>query len=409
MHLAMAKTSSVRILIAALALCLLPSAALGADTLDWQKLKRDADTAYSSNNYGVAEKGYLEASKQAEKFEPSDIRIADTLHSLVALYSTRAQFAKAQPLFERELRAREKALGPEHPDTVATVGRLAQFYINQGAEPKAERLTNLLVTFAERKVKDQQMVKDEFARLNKYYDRSRDYSEAQAILHKLEETTHKTTANQDLELATTMDSLGRLYQGRNKLDVAERLFKSALALRERTLSSNHMAMASSFENLANLYVALGKQDLAQAYFKQSLAVTETTLQPGRPELFSRLDSLAKNHQTLGHTGDAEALYKRALAVIDKSSPNSYDAGKAAFALATLYAKQGKFVAAEPLFKRALKVSESANGPEHASVASVLDSYAEVLEKVNRVGEASRLRARARMIRGNSLSHAGSDF
>lgn len=376
---------------------------------DWLKLKREADTAYAANNYGVAERGYLQALKQAESFGPNDLRVAENLHALVALYSTRGQFAKAEPLFERELRVKEKALGGEHPDVVATVGRLATFYMERGATAKADRLAHLLMTFAEKKVKEQQSIKDNFTKLSKYYDKSRDFSEAQSLLRKLQETTDKITANQDLELSTTLDALAKLYQTKNKYDVAERMFKSALAMRERTLSPSHLALAYSYENLASLYAAQGKQDQAQEFYKQSLEVTEKTLQPGRPEFFSRLDQLARTHETLGHYAEAESLYTRALALIDKSSPNSYDAGRAAYALAVLYCKDGKYIQAEPLMKRALKSSEIANGPQHAANAGILDSYADVLDKLNKSGEATKLRARAKAIRGTAVVQSGSDF
>lgn len=375
----------------------------------WTQLKRDADAAYSANNYGVAERLYLQALKEAEEFGPKDIKLAQTLHSLVALYSTRGLFTKAEPLFERELRARERALGPEHPEVVATVGNLAQFYLEHSSAAKAERLTNLVLGFSDRKLKDQQMVKDQFARLAKYYDKSRDYAEAHSLLKKLEEATQRTTANQDLELAATMDALARVYQTRGKLDLAEKLFKSGLAMRERTLSPNHLALAASYENLGALATIQGKKERAQDYFKQALDVTERTLQPGRPEFFTRLESLARTQESMGKVSEAESLYKRALAVLDRSTPGSPDAGRAALALATIYFKQGQYGAAEPLFKRALKTSESANGPQHASVAPILENYADVLERLNKGSEAGRLRARARSIRGSSVVQVGNDF
>jgi tetratricopeptide (TPR) repeat protein len=407
----MAAPTRTLALISALAISAAPVVGAPAVEADWLQLKKAADNAYAANNYGVAERTYLEALKKAEGFGNADLRLADTLHQLVALYSTRAQFTKAEPMFERELRVREKALGGEHPEVVATVGKLAQFYIDHGSPAKAERLTRLLVGFADRKLKEQQSVKDEFARLKKFYDKSKDYAESAAILKKLEESTAKTTANQDLELATTMDMLGRLYQSRNEFSLAEKLFRNSLLMREKTLSPAHLALAQSYENLAALYTLQGKQDQAQALFKQSLDVTEKTLQPGRMEFFSRLDQLAKTYASTGHGAEAESLYKRGLALIDKTSPNSYDAGRASLALGTLYLKQGRFAAAEPLLKRALKVSEGANGPEHAAVAPILDSYADVLDKLGKSGEAARMRARARAIRGvqTAALNKDSDF
>ena len=41
--------------------------------------------------------------------------------------------------------------------------------------------------------------------------------------------------------------------------------------------------------------------------------------------------------------------------------------------AILYDKQGRYVAAEPLHKRALAISEKALGPDHPDVASILNN------------------------------------
>ena len=44
----------------------------------------------------------------------------------------RAAMREAEPLFQRALDARERALGKEHPDTLASVSNLAELYIRPG-------------------------------------------------------------------------------------------------------------------------------------------------------------------------------------------------------------------------------------------------------------------------------------
>lgn len=388
-----------------------PSNALSSPE-SWKALQQEGDTALSVNNYGLADRSLNQALPEAEAFGPGDMRLAQTLHSLATLYSTRGSFTKAEPLYERELRVKEKALGPEHPEVVACVGKLAQFYLNHDSPAKAERLTNLLLTFADRKVKEQDGLKTNFGKLDQVYVKSADYSEARTILQKLEETTQRANATQGLELATTLDSLGHLYKDRRRFDLAEKMYKRAFSFREHTLPPGHLALAYSYENLANLYVAQGKNAEAEPYFKQSLEVTEKTLQPGRPELYRRLDELAQAHLSMGQTAEAVSLYQRALKVMENAKGGNPDVGKASFSLGMLYIKEGHYGQAEPLLKRALQISESTNGPQHASVAPILDGYAEALEKMNKTGEAAKMRARAKVIRGTTVvqkTDLGSDF
>jgi tetratricopeptide (TPR) repeat protein len=51
-----------------------------------------------------------------------------------------AQYAQAEPLYQRALVIREKILGPEHPDTAATLHQLATLYWRQGKYELAEPL-----------------------------------------------------------------------------------------------------------------------------------------------------------------------------------------------------------------------------------------------------------------------------
>ena len=37
-------------------------------------------------------------------------------------------YAKAEPLYQRALKIREKALGPDHPDTATALNNLAELY-----------------------------------------------------------------------------------------------------------------------------------------------------------------------------------------------------------------------------------------------------------------------------------------
>ena len=60
-----------------------------------------------------------------------------SLNNLAALYNAQGQYAKAEPLYQRSLAIREKALGPEHPDVANSLNNLAELY-------RASRPTGLL-------------------------------------------------------------------------------------------------------------------------------------------------------------------------------------------------------------------------------------------------------------------------
>ena len=56
------------------------------------------------------------------------------------MFCSQGRYAEAEPLLRRALAIDEKALGPEHPDTAATLNSLAELYNKQGRYAEAEPL-----------------------------------------------------------------------------------------------------------------------------------------------------------------------------------------------------------------------------------------------------------------------------
>ncbi|CAN0277433.1 unnamed protein product, partial [Ascophyllum nodosum] len=82
----------------------------------------------------------------------------------------------------------------------------------------------------------------------------------------------------------------------------------------------------------------------------------------------------------GKYGDAEPLYQRALTISEEmfGPQHPYVVGSLKN-LADLLKAQGKYDDAEPLYKRALTIREEVSGPGHPDVASSLKNLASLLE------------------------------
>jgi tetratricopeptide (TPR) repeat protein len=66
-------------------------------------------------------------------------------------------------------------------------------------------------------------------------------------------------------------------------------------------------------------------------------------------------------------------------------------------LAGIYGAQGQYEKAEPLYERALAISEQALGPDHPNVATSLNNLARLLQATNRLSEAEPLMQRSIVI------------
>lgn len=336
-----------------------------AGEAEWQKYSRSGATALQEGDFGKAERMFKSALKESEEFVPQDLRVAGSLTNLGVLYVARNQPLKAQPLFEKAIAIKQSCLGGQDPEVITSVGKLCQFYITHGQMNRAEPLIVKLNSFGQT-----------------------------VILPRTE------NAADDLDMAILFDNLGASLKSANKLALAESLFKTSLAIREKTLPPEHAALASSYEHLAKTYLAESKFSLAEPYFKKALDVSVKAQGEQNPASLAKLDEYADCFAKAGDTKQADELFKKEVSLAEKAyGKGSTLSANAHLALGTFQLKLGRCTEAASNLGQALSVYEKANGPLHLSLAPILDSYSEALDKSNRKAEARKLAARARDIRG----------
>ncbi len=120
-------------------LALWATAASAQDT-QWKKSNDAGLMAYQQGRYAEAEKLFLAALKEAEKFGEQDPRYATSLNNLAALYDTQGKYAQAEPLYQRALAIDEKALGPEHPDVATDLENYAALLHKLNRDAEADKM-----------------------------------------------------------------------------------------------------------------------------------------------------------------------------------------------------------------------------------------------------------------------------
>ncbi len=104
----------------------------------------------------------------------------------------------------------------------------------------------------------------------------------------------------------------------------------------------------------------------------------------------------------GRYAEAEPLYQRALHISERLGPENPDVIMTLHNLAELYRIQGKDAEAEPLFRRVLQMREQQLGPDHPYVSYPLIGLADLYREQGRYEEAEPLYLRALCIREQSL-------
>ena len=280
------------------------------------------------------------------------------------LYHSMGDYAKAEPLYQRALKIREKALGPDHPDTATALNNLARLYYSMGDYAKAEPL----------------------------------YQRALKIEEKALGPDHPDTA-------TALNNLAELYRSMGDYAKAEPLYQRALKIKEKALGPDHPDTATALNNLAELYYSMGDYAKAEPLYQRALKITRKpsapiTQTPPRPSTIWRSCIIL-----MGDYAKAEPLYQRALKIKEKAlGPDHPDTAKALNNLAVLYHSMGDYAKAEPLFQRALKIDEKALGPDHPDTATALNNLALLKIDLGEAKDAIPLATRARQAEEKYLSN-----
>ncbi len=80
------------------------------------------------------------APREEKEFELQNLRLAVSLTEEAKQYYRQGKYAEAEPLYQRSLAIRKKALGSEHPDVGQSLNNLAELYRAQAKYIEAEPL-----------------------------------------------------------------------------------------------------------------------------------------------------------------------------------------------------------------------------------------------------------------------------
>ena len=140
------------VLIGGIALWLIYAPNQGAK---WESYITAAQQAYQQADYAEAEKQSEAALKEAEAFD--DVRLATSLNNLALLYKAQGRYAEAEPLYQRALAIREKALGPEHPDVATSLENYADLLRKTGRVSEATKMETRAKAIGAKQASDNQI------------------------------------------------------------------------------------------------------------------------------------------------------------------------------------------------------------------------------------------------------------
>jgi tetratricopeptide (TPR) repeat protein/transcriptional regulator with XRE-family HTH domain len=318
------------------------------------------------------------------------------MYMLGLLFTSQAQYARAEPLMRCALGHAEKNLRADSPIVARHLVSLARLLKETNRLSEAEPLFRRALAINDARVEptdpDMATCLDDLASLLRDTNRP---TEAEPLFRRSLAIAEAFFGPDHPEVAAGLNHLGLLLHDMNRPVEAEVLFRRALAINETSFGLQHPTVATSLTNLAGLLRDSNSPAETEALYRRALAINEMSYGSEHPEVATALNNLADLFQDMGRIMEAEALFRRALAATEASlGPDHPDVAIKLNNLGVLYCETDQLTEAEPYFCRALAIAEASFGPDHPTVSRYLNNLGILHQDSGRHDEAESLYRRA---------------
>ena len=314
-------------------------------------------------------------------------KLAETLHDATSLGMSQLALGLADSVTQAC-----EALGPDHPDTLASRNSLAGSYRDAGRLDKAIALYEQILEDSIRVLGlDHPRTLTSRFDLAGAYRASGRLEEAIALYEQVFSGRSRVLGSDHRSTLTARDHLADTYWEAGRLDEAITLKKQILADAMRIMGPDSPGASAARNNLAATYRDAGRLSEAIPLFEQNLDEVSRALGLDHPETLASRHSLAGAYRDAGRLHEAIALYQENLEEFTRlAGPNHPETLASRATLAGAYRDAGRLHEAIRLFERNLDDVARALGLDHPETLASRHSLAGAYRDTGRLDEAIRL-------------------
>jgi len=299
----------------------------------------------------VQYKTALEHFRAAEKLtdrQSNATQWANVQHAIGDLLMEQGSYRDAEEVLRVAADARERALGPEHADTLRSRTRLAYAQYRQG----------------------------------KYNDAIAGFRGIVALEERISGPMHPDTLLARNGLAIALDNGGKPAE-------AEAEHRRILAIRAKVLGPEHPDTLRTRNNIALTLDRQGKHAEAASEYQQVIDLENKVLGPEHPDTLRSRSSFAYALNNQGKYSEAELNLRDVIRLEERVlGPEHPDTLISRLRLDKVLMSQGKFAEAETDFRGLVTVEEKILGPEHPDTLSARSGLANALQAQGKHSEAA---------------------
>ena len=310
-------------------------------------------------------------------------------NNLAGTYRDAGRLDKAIALYEQTLEDSIRVLGTDHPSTLVSRNNLAGAYRAAGRLDKAIPLYEQVFSGRSRVLgpdhRSTLTARDELADI--YRDAGR-FDEAITLKKQILADAMRIMGPDSPGASAARLNLADIYRDAGRLDEAITLYQENLDDVARTLGLDHPETLASRHSLAGAYRDTGRLDEAITLFEQNLTDFIRILGPDRPDTFTSRSTLASAYQAAGRLEEAIPLFEQTLEDRTRTLGPAHPVTLTSRGnLAGAYQAAGRLSEAIPLFEQNLEDRTRILGPDHRDTLASRNNLAGACQAAGKLDQA----------------------
>ena len=316
--------------------------------------------------------------------------------TLGTTYTDLGLFDKGYRELSRAVELRERALGPEHPDTLASLFSLSMCLAEKGDFEEAERVGRQVVEARRRNLGADHP--DTLAALNnlgRCMHLKGDYAQAEEVLRPALDAHRRILGEEHHMTQLCMNNLACAVHLQGRVDEAEEWYRRLLEIQARVLTDGHPDTIETLNNLAMLLQGENRQAEAETLFQRAVEAARKVLGDEHRLTMGATGNLALCRYGQGDRAGAEAVWRSLWPVQKRILGEDHpDTLLTSNNLAACAFEKGNYSEAEKYFRSALTAQKRIMGEDHPETLKTLANLASVVGGLGRVDEAMELHRQA---------------
>jgi eukaryotic-like serine/threonine-protein kinase len=280
---------------------------------------------------------------------------ARLLQTMGEVYEALGLYSSARPLLQQALDIRRHELGPEHPETLASMDRVSENLEREGHYPEAESLARETLEIRRRTIGAEHA--DTIASMHTLAAITLSeghFAESERLNRDALQIDRRVFGAEHPLTLTTMTYLARALSEQRKFPEAEKLLREALEAEQRVLGPEHTKTLAVMFNLGIELRMSGQSPEAEKVDRETVEIRRRVLGTEHPDTLSSMAELAEALDDLHRYADAEALYRETLAKVRRVlGPQHPDVATLEYNLACNMALRGRRSEALSLLRDAM--------------------------------------------------------